>query len=141
MKRDLRVPLEQSAEAEALVGKYVRFAYLPAGCKPTPRRVTGTTRHGMIRLEGWVGDFAPHLFEVVDQPTMFDDGDQIARAILLHRTKLEFAAENFEAVAMLAHAEVYLSDRRTYELFPWPKGILYFGRARRTMTADSEASA
>jgi hypothetical protein len=51
-------------QAEALVGCYVRFAHLPSKCYPTPILVT-EAEHGMIRLEGWAGYFAPHLFVVV----------------------------------------------------------------------------
>jgi hypothetical protein len=36
----------------------------------------------------------------------------------------EFDLGNFEGCAMLIHAERYLADRFTYELFPWPKGKL-----------------
>jgi hypothetical protein len=56
-----------STEAEALVGKYVRFAHLPKS-KATPIRVIRATDKGMIVLERWAGEFAPHLFVVVDPP-------------------------------------------------------------------------
>lgn len=49
-------------------GGYVRFRYLPANIKPTPLLVTHVHANGMIRLLGWAGDFAPHLFVVVDGP-------------------------------------------------------------------------
>lgn len=48
--------------AESLVGRYVRFAHLPAETKPTPIRVCAATSAGMVELEGWAGEFAPHLF-------------------------------------------------------------------------------
>jgi hypothetical protein len=57
--------MNQKAEAESLVGSYVRFAHLPSNCYPTPIRVTEALPNGMIRLAGWAGHFAPHLFVVV----------------------------------------------------------------------------
>lgn len=54
--------------AEALVGRHVRFAHLPANCYPTPIRVIEATPTGMIRLAGWSGYFAPHLFVEVPPP-------------------------------------------------------------------------
>jgi hypothetical protein len=57
----------QQAEAEALVGKYVRFRYLPRKMQPTPIRVV-RAENGMVRLAGWAGDFAPHLLVVVEGP-------------------------------------------------------------------------
>ncbi len=58
--------IRQLFGAAALVGKQVRFAHLPEEIKPTPILVTGATS-GMIQLEGWAGDFAPHLFVEVEQ--------------------------------------------------------------------------
>jgi len=60
--------MNQKDQAEALAGKYVRFRHLPAKIKPTPVLVTKVLSNGMIRLFGWSGDFAPHLFVVVDPP-------------------------------------------------------------------------
>jgi hypothetical protein len=48
--------------------------------------------------------------------------DLWARGWLIERAWSEFQAKNFEASAMLIHAEVYLADRLAYELAPWPKG-------------------
>jgi hypothetical protein len=59
--------MSMNDEAEALVGKYVRFAHLSES-KASPVRVVRATDKGMIVLEGWVGEFAPHLFVVVDGP-------------------------------------------------------------------------
>ena len=59
--------MSRTPEAEALVGKYVRFFHL-AKSQATPIRVACATDKGMIVLEGWVGEFAPHLFVVVDPP-------------------------------------------------------------------------
>jgi hypothetical protein len=49
-------------------GDYVRFAHLPRAAKPSPVMVTKILPNGMIRLLGWGGDFAPHLFVVVEGP-------------------------------------------------------------------------
>lgn len=46
-------------------GDYVRFAHLPAKMHPTPILVVEVTPRGLIRLFGWAGTFAPHLFVVV----------------------------------------------------------------------------
>lgn len=54
----------------------------------------------------------------------FRGGDLMARFWLNDMTMLEFDAKNFEGVAMLFHAERYLSDRLSYELSPWPKGMM-----------------
>jgi hypothetical protein len=66
--------------AVSLVGKHVRFRYLPKDSKSQaiarelagipeagPILVSGA-RKNMISLTGWVGLFAPHLFVVVDSP-------------------------------------------------------------------------
>jgi hypothetical protein len=47
---------------------WVRVKILPANCRPTPLLVTKILPNGMIRLLGWAGDFAPHLFVKVDPP-------------------------------------------------------------------------
>jgi len=57
-----------STEAEALVGKYVRLKVLPKDSQAAPLRVNEALPNGMIRLTGWAGYFAPHLFVVVDPP-------------------------------------------------------------------------
>lgn len=49
-------------------GEYVRFKHLPKNVEPAPLLVTHVHANGMIRLLGWAGDFAPHLFVVVDGP-------------------------------------------------------------------------
>ena len=59
---------EQRQHAEALAGSYVRFRHLPPSVHPTPIRVVEVFANGMIRLEGWEGYFAGHLFEVVAPP-------------------------------------------------------------------------
>jgi hypothetical protein len=64
---DLEQIRKQRLAAADLVGKYVRFAHMPEEIKPTPIRVTGA-RNGMIELEGWAGEFAPHLFVEVEPP-------------------------------------------------------------------------
>jgi hypothetical protein len=50
------------ADAAALVGKRVRFAHTPDR-EEFYTVVTGA-RNGMVELDGWVGEFAPHLFAV-----------------------------------------------------------------------------
>ncbi len=59
--------MNPKAHAESLVGAYVRFAHLPANMNPTPIRVI-EAQNGMIRLAGWTGYFAPHLFVVAAAP-------------------------------------------------------------------------
>lgn len=54
----------------------------------------------------------------------FSSCDLAARFWLNDAALPEFDARNFEGCAMLIHAERYLADRFTYELFPWPKGKL-----------------
>ena len=54
--------------AAELVGKYVQFRYLPKKHDPTPVLVLSAAPNGMIRLAGWAGLFAPHLFVVVAPP-------------------------------------------------------------------------
>lgn len=46
--------------AAALVGKKVVFAHRPPGYLPA--LVLSANEDGMLQLEGWSGDFAPHLF-------------------------------------------------------------------------------
>ncbi len=57
-----------NAEAEAMVGRYVRLAHLPANFHATPILVVASTTKGMICLEGHAGEFAPHLFVVIEGP-------------------------------------------------------------------------
>lgn len=64
----------QKTNAESLVGCYVRFAHLPANSEAHPVRVIEAV-NGMIRLAGWAGYFAPHLFVVVKRP----QGEKSAR--------------------------------------------------------------
>jgi len=52
---------------ESLVGKYVRFKHLPAGCEPKPMKVTVEWK-GWIFLAGHKGYYSPELFVVVDPP-------------------------------------------------------------------------
>jgi hypothetical protein len=52
--------------AQELVGCKVRFRHLPHGMEPTSILVIGAEAN-MIRLHGWTGLFAPHLFVVVEQ--------------------------------------------------------------------------
>jgi hypothetical protein len=59
--------MTQKQLAESLVGKHVRFRPLPKDMQPTPILVIEAV-NGMIRLAGWTGYFAPHLFDVVEAP-------------------------------------------------------------------------
>jgi hypothetical protein len=49
-------------------GDYVRFAFLPATCNPTPLRVAVVLPNGMLMLEGKSGIYASHFFVAVDPP-------------------------------------------------------------------------
>jgi hypothetical protein len=60
--------LTRQGDAQALVDKYVRFAHLPENSQALPILVLSAESNGMIRLAGWAGLFAPHLFVVVDPP-------------------------------------------------------------------------
>lgn len=59
MATDERIEL-----AWSLVGKKVRFRHDPPDVGP--RLVTEATSDGMIEIEGFGGQFAPHLFSVVE---------------------------------------------------------------------------
>jgi hypothetical protein len=48
--------------AAALVGKRVRFAHLPD--REDNYYLVITAHRAMVQLEGWTGEFAPHLFLV-----------------------------------------------------------------------------
>lgn len=54
----------------------------------------------------------------------FRECDLTARYWLNDAIIPEFDAKNFEACSMLVHAERYLADRLSYELAPWPKGLI-----------------
>lgn len=56
---------ERQRDAARLVGKRVRFHGLPLTMEPTPILVIGATPDGMVQLEGWAGNFAPHLFQII----------------------------------------------------------------------------
>lgn len=47
-----------------LLGRRVVFAHQPEGVAPA--LVTCVTPEAMVELEGWVGEFAPHLFVPAD---------------------------------------------------------------------------
>jgi len=55
----------QHPTAEDLVGKHVRLANSP---KAPVLYVDHAYRNGMIHLLGWQGQYAPHLFVVVEAP-------------------------------------------------------------------------
>lgn len=50
--------------ANSLVGKFVRFNHMKDG---DARKVLGATNDGMVEVEGFVGQFAPHVFQVVER--------------------------------------------------------------------------
>jgi hypothetical protein len=54
----------QKDAALALLGRRVFFAHRPEGIPAA--RVT-TVTGGMVCLEGWAGEFAPHLFVVAEE--------------------------------------------------------------------------
>ena len=59
--------LDQAAQkdlAMKLLGKDVLFAHRPAGMLAA--RVVAVVWDGMVELDGWTGQFAPHLFVVAD---------------------------------------------------------------------------
>lgn len=47
-----------------LLGKKVKFR-APLPCEPT--RITSIGRDGMVELEGWSGEFAPHLLVAAEE--------------------------------------------------------------------------
>lgn len=65
MTHDVRV---KRAAGTALVGKHVRFAHL-ADEPANYHRVKSVNSFGMITLEGFSGEFAPHLFVTVRDET------------------------------------------------------------------------
>lgn len=56
-----REDLERKKLAIELIGKTVRFAH-----EDIPRRVQSISFDGMVSIEGFGGEFAPHLFKVVE---------------------------------------------------------------------------
>jgi hypothetical protein len=50
-----------------LIGKYVVFRYTAELVNAHPIRVAALKSNGMIELEGWAGEFAPHLYVVVEK--------------------------------------------------------------------------
>ena len=52
--------MDQKIKGLALLGKMVVFANQPPGAAPT--RVVSVGWNGMVTLDGWAGEFAPHLF-------------------------------------------------------------------------------
>lgn len=50
--------------AISLLGRRVYFAHRPAGVAAV--RVSAVRWDGMVELEGWSGEFAPHCFVLVD---------------------------------------------------------------------------
>ena len=48
-------------------GDHVRLRHLPASMKPPAIEVTEVMPKGFIRLSGWAGYFAAHLFVVVEK--------------------------------------------------------------------------
>lgn len=55
--------MERKKEALALSGKRIRFAHMPEDAEV---RITSICWNGMVTLEGFAGEFAPHLFVVVE---------------------------------------------------------------------------
>lgn len=59
--------MDRKIEALALMdrarGKLVRFRHMGAS---DGRRLLAVTWDGMVEVEGFGGEFAPHLFEVID---------------------------------------------------------------------------
>ena len=56
---------EQLARAEAIVGRRVMWAHAGAWPRET-MLVEAMTQTGMVLVSGYVGEFAPHLFVVVE---------------------------------------------------------------------------
>ena len=56
---------EQRALGLSLVGRLVLFRHRPAGVPPA--MVFSCDKDGMLELVGWVGYFAPHLFDVATE--------------------------------------------------------------------------
>lgn len=61
-----RVDLERKIAALELIGKDVRFNHLTDNDK---FRIRGVTWDGMVLIDAYPGEFAPHLFTVVPQET------------------------------------------------------------------------
>lgn len=55
---------QRKDRAVALLGKDLHWAHLPDG--PTVR-ITSIAWNGMVTLHGWTGEFAPHLFTVIEE--------------------------------------------------------------------------
>jgi hypothetical protein len=59
--------VEQAAQKDTairLIGRRVLFAHKPEGVPPA--LVTTVHWDGMVELEGWSGQFAPHIFVLAD---------------------------------------------------------------------------
>jgi tRNA-binding EMAP/Myf-like protein len=52
--------VDRKIQAQALLGKLVLFVHKPQGIRPA--KVVEVTSDGMVVLEGWGAEFAPHLF-------------------------------------------------------------------------------
>ena len=50
--------------------------------------------------------------------------DVLARLCVIDAILPAFDAMSYEGCSMLVHAERYLADRLSYELAPWPKGLI-----------------
>jgi hypothetical protein len=62
----------QFVAAQRLVGCTVRWAHDPSG---PSMRVEEATSEGMVRVTGYSGDFAPHLFVRVDAAGAVDPNE------------------------------------------------------------------
>jgi hypothetical protein len=58
--------LAQKDLAMGLIGKTIRFNHLTEAGPDC--RVTSIGWNGMVTIEGWAGEFAPHVFTIVEAP-------------------------------------------------------------------------
>jgi hypothetical protein len=65
---DLIMPASELAQKDlalSLMGKPLAFAHRPEGVGPL--KIQSVSYCGMVTLEGWPGEFAPHLFVVLSE--------------------------------------------------------------------------
>jgi hypothetical protein len=86
-----------------------------------PKRIQRDSALKFMYL-GYRGDIS--ALDAEGKSLLWRAGDLRARWMMQDISEREYESGNCEGACTLIHAERYLSDRLSYELHPWPKGMV-----------------
>ena len=77
-----------------------------------------------LKQKQWYRGPAIESLDETGRRLYFRSGDLAARLCLNGEARALLYSGELQASCMLTHAERYLADRLSYELAPWPKGMM-----------------